>query len=76
MFAADFRRWQGAGELKVFPPGRGDSMSKDEERLPVDKSDKKEEQGQTLAKFLDLAPLLALILQALELILKLLGVIK
>ena len=51
-------------------------MSKDEERLPVDKSDKKEEQGQTLAKFLDLAPLLALILQALELILKLLGVIK
>jgi hypothetical protein len=46
-------------------------MSKDEDQLP---DNKKEEQGQ-LSKVLVLAPLLALILQFLELILKLLGVI-
>jgi hypothetical protein len=48
-------------------------------RLSEDKSslssDKKEEQG-PLAKVLDLAPLIALILQALELVLKVLRVIE
>jgi hypothetical protein len=47
-------------------------MSKDRGDLS---SDKKEEQG-PLSKVLDLAPLLTLILQILELLLKVLGVIK
>ena len=44
------------------------------DRLP-DKSDKKEEQDQFLSKAISLAPLLSLIIQLLELLLKLLGVI-
>jgi hypothetical protein len=47
-------------------------MSKDGDRLP---DNKKEEQG-ILAKVINLAPLCALVLQFLELILKLLGVIN
>ena len=46
-------------------------MSKDTDRRP---DDKKEEQG-TLAKVVYLAPLITLILQFLELLLKILGVI-
>jgi hypothetical protein len=47
-------------------------MSEDRSRLS---SDKKEERG-PLARVLDLVPLFALILQLLELILKLIGVIR
>jgi hypothetical protein len=47
-------------------------MSKDEENLPESKN---EEQGPTLSQLKDLAPLLQLILQAIELILKLLRLI-
>jgi hypothetical protein len=47
-------------------------MSKDSNRRP---DDKEEEQDSTLTKLLRLAPLIALILQAIELLLKLLGVI-
>jgi hypothetical protein len=47
-------------------------MSEDKSDLS---SDKKEEQG-PLGKVIDLAPLIALILQALELILKVLGMIE
>jgi hypothetical protein len=50
-------------------------LSDDNDRLP-DKSGKKEEQDPTLAKVVSLAPLLSLILQLLELLLKLFGVIK
>jgi hypothetical protein len=47
-------------------------MSQDTDRRP---GNKKEEQDSTLSKVIVLAPLFALILQALELLLKLLGVI-
>jgi hypothetical protein len=49
-------------------------MSEDKSNLPSENKSKKEEQG-PLCKVLALAPLLALILQVLELILKILGVI-
>ena len=48
-------------------------MSKDGNGLP---GNKKEEQDTTLSKVVYLAPLFAVILQALELILRLLGVIR
>ena len=47
-------------------------MPKGRKRLP----DKKEEQDLPLAKVVRLAPLLAVILQLLEIVLKLLGVIQ
>jgi hypothetical protein len=47
----------------------------DKGRLP-DKGHKEEEQDPTLAKVVSLAPLLSLILQILELILRLFGVIN
>ena len=47
-------------------------MPKGRERLP----DKKEEQGPILSKMVYLAPLLSLILQILELLLKIFGVIN
>jgi hypothetical protein len=56
---------------KVFPLGEVSSMSKDEDRLP----DKKEERD-LLARVVNLAPLLALVLQLHELLLKICGVIN
>jgi hypothetical protein len=50
-------------------------MSEDKSNLPSENKSKKEEQD-ILPKVLVLAPLLALILQVLELILKILGVIN
>ncbi|MDR1579201.1 MAG: hypothetical protein LBS35_02490 [Synergistaceae bacterium] len=48
-------------------------MSEDRDNLS---SDEKEERGPILATMTDLAPLVAVILQLIELILKLLGVIQ
>jgi hypothetical protein len=58
---------------KVFPPRGGESMSEeDRERLPGNE----EEQDSKLTRAISLAPLFTLILQILELILKICGVIK
>jgi hypothetical protein len=66
----DFRRGWEPVSGKVFPSRGGDSMSKDEDRLPG----KKEEQG-PLAKVIDLAPLFELVIRILELVLKILRII-
>jgi hypothetical protein len=57
---------------KVFPSRGGESMPDGRERLP---ENKKEEQDR-LTKVVSLAPLFALALQFLELILRLFGVIN
>jgi hypothetical protein len=58
--------------VQVFPPGEVIDMNEDD-HLP---DSKKEEQDSSLSKALSLAPLFAVILQAVELILKLLGIIR
>jgi hypothetical protein len=65
-------RKRGAGELRVFPLVGGETMSEDADRRP---DNKEEEQDTLLAKVVYLAPLFALILQAIELLLKLPGVV-
>lgn len=66
-------RQRGAGELRSFPPIGGDAMPQGRDRQP---RNKKEEQDRPLAKAVSLAPLFAVILQALELLLKLLGIVR
>jgi hypothetical protein len=74
IFSAGFRNgWEPVS--KGLPSEGGVSALEDDDRLP-DKSDKKEEQDPTLTKVVSLAPLLAVILQAIELLLKWLGVIR
>ena len=64
------RQKKGRWGVKGLPSWGGDAMSKDRDQLP----DKKEEERDILAKVIELAPLLGLVLQLLDLILKLAGV--
>jgi hypothetical protein len=63
---------QGPVSDRSFPSGGGDSMPKGKKRLPR----KTERRGRPLTKVLCLASLLNLVLRLLEIILKLIGVIK